>query len=134
MHDWQLGFWSNGSGKPPGFFQMRMKEDDARNRRVEEYIELAETRQIEKEDRVKQREKRWGFWKPIVGWVVTGFMGGLVTFSIWFVPRAFHVIDVLWHDYERYHPAVRQQLNTGEALPQSSRPQDARIPPMRNSQ
>lgn len=28
--EWQLSFWSNGSGRPPGYFQTRVKEDDAR--------------------------------------------------------------------------------------------------------
>ena len=32
VHDWQTGFWSNGSGKPLGFFQMRMKADDERRK------------------------------------------------------------------------------------------------------
>jgi Fe2+ transport system protein B len=30
--DWMHGFWSNGSGKPLGFFQMRILQDDERFR------------------------------------------------------------------------------------------------------
>ena len=36
VRDWQYSFWSNGSGRPMGFFQMRMKEDDERNRQLKE--------------------------------------------------------------------------------------------------
>lgn len=39
VHEWQLAFWSNGSGRPPGHFQSRCESDDRRYSRLE-----AETR------------------------------------------------------------------------------------------
>src|ERR1700733_3770207 len=35
IHEWMLSFWSNGSGRPPGYFQMRVIADDERYKRLE---------------------------------------------------------------------------------------------------
>jgi hypothetical protein len=119
MHDWQLGFWSNGSGRPAGFFQRRMKEDDERNTRVINFIDNAEQRQREQETRKKLEEERqqaraetWKKWAPFVKWA-SGILATLiVAFSLWIVPKMVAVVEILWKDYLNTHPGVTQQIKT----------------------
>jgi hypothetical protein len=119
MHDWQLGFWSNGSGKPEGFFQRRMREDDKRNAMIDNFVKTAEKRQIELEDRVLQREKIWQFWKPILKWAGTGFGTAILGLVCWIGPKAAHVGFILWQDYMKSHPDAAQQIKTVDAQPKS---------------
>jgi hypothetical protein len=124
MHDWQLGFWSNGSGRPVGFFQRRMKEDDERNIRVITYIDNAEKRQAESETRKKVEEERqqareaaWRKWSPVVKWV-GGILSTLViAAAVWLGSKVVLVAEILWQDYEHNHPGVSQQLKTIGAQP-----------------
>jgi hypothetical protein len=119
MHDWQLGFWSNGSGRVPGFFQRRMKEDDERNAKVLGFIENAEQRQRESEARKKVEEEdeqaraeKWEKWGPVIKWA-SGILSGLiVAFALWIVPKMVAVGEILWKDYLRNHPQVTQQIKT----------------------
>lgn len=117
VHDWQLSFWSNGSGRPPGFFQSRMKEDDERNRQVKK--DLADQNSklepvvayIEDQRALKQhRDERWKFWWPKIQWAIGGFATGLLALTAWLGPHVAHVVDILWQDYERDHPGLSDQI------------------------
>ena len=119
VHDWQTGFWSNGSGKPPGFFQMRMAEDDKRNADVADFIKTARKRQIESENDQKRREARWNFWKPIIKKVCGALSAAILALGIWLGPKLVRVTIILWQDYLRSHPDAAQQISTADfhALP-----------------
>src|ERR1700679_1281452 len=110
MHDWQLGFWSNGSGRPVGFFQRRMKEDDERNTRVINFINNAEQKLLEaetrkrvEEERCEARAEKWRKWAPVVKWT-SGILSALIiAFSIWVGSKAVAVVEILWKDYLNTH-------------------------------
>lgn len=131
LQDWQLGFWSNGSGKPPGFFQMRIKADDERYLRLEketekqsatlekldDYINTAVIRQKESEDRKKDKEERLAFWMPYVKWIAGTVGTGIVGLSIWGFHTFRPVVYILWEDYLRAHPTVTEQLRNVPTAP-----------------
>ncbi len=124
IHDWMLGFWSNGSGRPPGYFQMRVKADDERYERLAkeaatqskalnvmaDFIKTSQTRQREAEERQREREERIRFWMPIAKWVLGGIASLLLGLAIWAYHAVAPVVGVLWHDYLQTHPMVVQQL------------------------
>ena len=110
VHDWQVGFWSNGSGKPPGFFQMRMLEDDERNEMLVDFVKTAQRRQLESEMAQKQKEKQWAFWLPIAKWTLRGLGAGLIGIGCYVGPKVVKVGTILIQDYMLDHPSVTEQL------------------------
>lgn len=132
VHDWQTGWWANGSGKPPGFFQMWMAEDEKRNVVVDDFIKTAQKRQIEDEDRTKQREARWNFWWPIIKWVGGGAATALLALVCWLGPKAVHVGIILTQDYLKTHPEAAQKINSASAssgaIQSTQKSQDAGLP------
>jgi hypothetical protein len=122
VHDWQLGFWSNGSGRPPGFFQMRMKEDDERNQQVKEDLAKATAVAARLDDFVNEqrilrehRQARWRFWWPIIKWVGGGLGTTVLGLAVWACAHIAPVVRILWEDYLKYHPGVTQQLKNVSA-------------------
>lgn len=140
VHDWQLSFWSNGSGRPPGFFQSRMKDDDERNARVKK--DLADQNSklepvvayIEDQRALKQhRDERWKFWWPKIQWAIGGIATGLLALVAWLGPHVAHVVDILWRDYEHYHPGLSDEIKKADtridpAVSSRQNPQDAATP------
>jgi hypothetical protein len=106
---WRLRLW-NDNGGPPGYFQTRKIEDDERNEKVMDFIDTAQKRQIESEDRKKQSEKRWQFWWPIIKWVGGGIATAILGLACWLVPKVVAMEIIVWQDYLKYHPAVTEQL------------------------
>ena len=146
VEKWQLGFWSNGSGQIPGFFQNRMKLDDHRYeslkgetdkqtevlermntfmigqtaaRKVRESLERRQ-REAEAEVEAKRAERR-KFWLGILLKVGTPILGGILTLLGWGLHKAAPVIQILIDDYMRAHPYVSEQLKN-----RSSNEQDPR--------
>jgi hypothetical protein len=124
LHEWQLAFWSNGSGRPPGFFQTRIKEDDRRySEMLDEVskltdhkaavdafiIELRLAREFreKREDEDKQRRKMyWG-----LVWKIGGPIGtGLLALLSWGAAKATPVIKILIDDYLQAHPHAMEQI------------------------
>jgi hypothetical protein len=133
MHDWQLGFWSNGSGRPEGFFQRRMKEDDKRNTMLEDFVKTAQQRQIESEARKLQREKIWQFWKPILKWAGGGLSTALIALTCWLGPKVVNIAIIIYGELEKTHPAMTEKIKTVDAQPNpgvssNHKPQDAMQP------
>lgn len=139
MHDWMLGFWSNGSGRPPGFFQMRVKQDDERYERLasetadqSKVLSKVDAYVTEEMTLRKHRAERWKFWWPKIQWLLGGV--GIVLLAIvgWVGPHAVKVVDILWQDYLRYHPGLSTDLKkaaSSNQQPVSERtPQDAATP------
>ena len=121
IHDWQLSFWSNGSGRPPGFFQSRMKEDDERNAQVKK--DLADQNSklepvvayIEDQRALKQhRDERWKFWWPKIQWAIGGLATGLLALTAWIGPHVAHIVGILWQNYEHYHPGLSEQIKKAD--------------------
>lgn len=131
LHDWMLAFWSNGSDRPPGFFQMRIKADDDRYNRLaeaqaernevqkgqagalkdlQEFVVYYKAKQKAEEDRKDAFHKRVRFWLPIVKWVGGGIFALLVIIGGWAVHRTAAVAKFLWEDYLHTHPVVTQQI------------------------
>ena len=124
LHDWMLSFWSNGSGRPPGFFQMRVKADDERYERlaaeqrktvesletVTDFVRTFNTRQKEQEDRQKEKEKRLAFWWPIAKWVLGGIVAAGLGLGSWAITRIEPVLKILWEDYIKAHPVVMEKM------------------------
>ena len=117
IHDWQLSFWSNGSGRPPGFFQGRMKQDDERNAQVKKDVadqnsKLEPVVAFINEQRIlkEHRSRRWKFWWPKIQWALGGFATSLLALVAWLGPHVANVINILWQDYERYHPGLSEQI------------------------
>lgn len=136
MHDWQLSWWSNGSGRPPGFFQLRMAEDDKRNKIVEDFVKTAQTRQIESENDQKRKERRWKFWWPIVKWVGSGIGAALLLFVTWAAPFVYQFAhDVTgivqeWHEVHKTQLRPKSMFNAPDPVVSSThQPQDANLPP-----
>lgn len=127
LHDWQLAFWSNGSGRVPGFFQRRIQDDDRWRETVEDHKskvdtligdlckarEFREKREEEEKERKQKRREFWMgiFWKaglPFILFVVSAAAAGVV--------KAAPVIKILWDDYLRAHPQVTERLkNTADS-------------------
>jgi hypothetical protein len=128
--EWQLSFWSNGVGKVPGFFQLRMQQDDARNAIVTDYIRTAQKRQREEEFRKRDRDAQWRFWWPIIKWVGGGLATTFLALAMWLGPKIIRVGTALVEDYLKSHPALTEKLKTGDAqhepvLSWEKPPQDA---------
>jgi hypothetical protein len=150
VHDWQLSFWSNGSGRVPGFFQMRMKEDDARNlkdadEKAQIKADLSKTtamaermdKYIAEQNTLKQhRKERWEKWWPVVSWVGGGIGVAFLGLCTWLGPKLVRGADVIYEDYLKNHPAVSEKLKTVSSEPKSAlqssekQPQESRIPPL----
>ena len=131
VHEWQLSFWSNGSGRPPGFFQSRMLADDVRNAQTKEELKAATSlaeaaaanaakvavyinkKQILEEHRAEQWKRVWAFVKWVGPSVGAAFLG----LCVWLGPRIVKVGDILVQDYLKYHPAVSEQLKTVSSDP-----------------
>lgn len=126
LHDWQLAFWSNGSGRPPGYFQMRVDADDKRYKRLEEetvaqsevlkrldtnMLDIASEKKAEVE-RKARRAARIAFWLPIVKWVAGGVLTAALALGGWAFSKVEPVIKILWEDYLEYHPAVKQKVKS----------------------
>ncbi len=122
VHEWQLSFWSNGSNKPPGFFQTRIKSDDQRYGQliaeVEKLtdhkaamdafiIELRLTREM-REKREEEAKERRSFWILKVALPIT--LAILSTLGV-VIAKTAPVANALWDDYLRTHPTVSQQIN-----------------------
>ena len=117
IHDWQLAFWSNGSGRPPGFFQTRIKADDERYGRLEkelarqgeiadvmdDFVKTSNTRQKENEEHKRKREFRQKLWIPIAATIILGLVG-------WMYHLCAPVAKILWDDYLKSHPIASEQL------------------------
>ena len=130
LHEWQLSFWSNGSGRVPGFFQNRMKTDDDRYHALKEETSsqsilledvktfMTEIRTI-REERTKaeaERQKRHARY-----WTVAKVVGGLlVSALLWGAKETYPVVKILVDDYLRAHPYVTEQLkNRAMSVPDS---------------
>lgn len=138
LHEWMLGFWSNGSGRPPGFFQMRIKADDDRFERLRKETETQSevlkrldanmqeiAAQKKAEDERKERmAKRIAFWLPILRLVGSGILAVLLALVGWLGPKAVRIVDVLWEDYMKAHPITEQKIKNisrGDSDPVYSR-------------
>ena len=135
--NWQLGFWSNGSkDRPPGFFQMRMKEDDLRNEQdAEEKKQIKDDLKnqtditsgllsfIQDQKTLKEyKQKQWKRWKPIVVWAARGLGAALIALMCWIgpkVPKIIRIGFILYQDYLKYHPEASDQIKKADV--QSSR-------------
>jgi hypothetical protein len=131
LHDWQIGFWSNGSGKPLGFFQMRMREDDARHKllldyqekqtkelerqaviadKLDDFIKAEAVRKEEEEKHRKTVEKRWSILWSVVKWGGPAVVTAFLALCAWLGPHLFRVTRILVEDYLHYHPSVTERL------------------------
>jgi hypothetical protein len=146
LRDWQLGFWSNGVGKVPGFFQNRMKEDDKRRQEEDDRHAQVKKDLKEQNDRLaplvayveehrilkEHRQARWEFWWPIIKWVGGGLGLCLLGLATYLGPKIVKAGTIIWDEYEKFHPGVTQKLKdigTGTDPAYTSRqkqaPQDA---------
>ena len=122
VHEWQLGWWSNGSkDRPPGFFQNRMKEDDRWRDEVRSQVDrlsanraadakfILELRMARKfrEQREAEAKARRNFWIVKVGVPVLVAILGLIGVA---VKVSAPIIKVLVDDYLRAHPYVTEHL------------------------
>jgi hypothetical protein len=117
VQEWQLSFWSNGSGKPPGFFQNRMKTDDDRFRALKEETEnqsvlLEDMKAFMTEMRTRrdERDRRDVRHRWLIGILVTiglAIAGGIYS---QFVPA----IKAIMEDYYQRHPKAMIQRNSSE--------------------
>ena len=126
VHEWQLAFWSNGSGRPEGFFQRRMREDDERNEVVLDFIRTEQQRQLESETRKKvaeeeeaAREARWKKRAPYVKWVA-GILASLLAVMISAGVVKMVNYGKIWLDeYLKSHPSLTERLKTASQNPDS---------------
>lgn len=130
LHDWMLAFWSNGSGRPPGFFQMRIKADDERYGRLERETEkqsevlerldenlktIASDKKAET-DRKAKRAEFIATWLPLARWVGAG-IGGILIFLAGFAYQQISpVLKNLWDDYRHAHPIVQEKPRSTSRL------------------
>lgn len=148
IHDWMLGFWANGSGRPPGYFQMRVKSDDERYARLESETrnqsdtldilkDFMQEQRLSREAREKaERDRRirharyWSVAKWALG-IVGPALLGLCTLAYQHLAP---VLQILWEDYLKAHPAVTTRLkdlsseNSEPAYAGRQRSQDSGLP------
>jgi hypothetical protein len=127
-HEWLLGFWANGSGRPEGLFQRRMKDDDKWRAQMEEHKETVtqlvsdlckarefrEKREAEEKERQEEEKRlkaeRKKFWISVFWRVglpaILGIFGLIGTGIV----RAAPVVKILIDDYLQAHPRVSEQL------------------------
>lgn len=121
VKDWQLSFWSNGSGRPPGFFQTRMKEDDAwrsdistkvenlNNHKdvVDKFItELRLAREF-RELREKEAKERRRFYLLKVALPIVLAILSVIGIA---VKQTVPVVKIIWENYLHSHPVVGEEL------------------------
>lgn len=121
VKEWQLSFWSNGSGRPPGFFQNRMKEDDhwraeitgkvedlnTHKATVDLFInELRLSRKFLEEKEMEAKERRRFYLLKVALPIVLGILSivGII------VKQAVPVVKIIWDNYLHSHPVVSEQL------------------------
>jgi hypothetical protein len=102
----------NTNGGPPGYLQTRKIEDDAKDAMIMDFISTAQKRRIEEDDRQKQSEKRWAFWKPLIQRTALGGLGAMISLGAWLGPKVVRVGIILWQDYEKAHPEVKERIKT----------------------
>ena len=120
LHEWQLAFWSNGSGRiEKGFFQRRMEEDDRRNAQIKEDLKTANdtivplvayvTRQ---NVRQQLKDEFWRKYGPAIKWIGgtigTAIVGLCLTYGI-------PAIKATWAIYQDY--TQRHQIKTSDMPP-----------------
>jgi hypothetical protein len=121
LHEWQLAFWANGSGRVPGFFQRRIQDDDRWRATVDDHKTKVDTliydlckarefREKREEEEKVQRQKRHDFWISIFWKVGLPIALGICSIVGTGIVKATPIIKILWEDYLRAHPAVTQQM------------------------
>ena len=125
LKEWQLAFWSNGSGRPPGFFQSRIQHDDDRYGRlkteseaqsvvlgdVKSYMIEQRAVRVERERADTDRQKRHArYW--MIGKIAAGLLG---TALAWGAKEAYPVVKILIEDYLHSHPYVSEKLKNKAA-------------------
>jgi hypothetical protein len=93
LHDWQLAFWSNGSDRPEGYFQMRVKADDLR------YKQLIQS--------INDGRK---FWRMILLKIALPVLGATLGLVGWGVRESIPTLRILFEEYIRAHPAVENRM------------------------
>jgi len=121
LKEWQLAFWSNGSGRPPGFIQNRIISEDQRYREIADevktltdhkstvdsfIVELRLAREF-REKREKEAKDRRNFWIVKVALPVTLGILSLLGLAI---KQTAPVIQILWEDYLKAHPEVTERI------------------------
>jgi len=117
IHDWMLAFWSNGSNRPPGYFQTRVQADDERYNRLIESIKSSQR-----------------FWRGMLLKVAVPLLLGLLSGLGWGIKTVAPTVRILFEEYVRAHPAVEHRIkNEGQvAYPvlSSAQEQHSAIPPL----
>ena len=130
LSEWQLAFWSNGSGRPPGFFQSRIKEDDHRYKELDDKTDaqnvvlddvkcfMIEQRavRVERERAEAERRKRHARYWTVAKVVATAPVLGLAG---WIVTKAIPVAKILIEDYLKAHPYVSERLKNRSSVESS---------------
>lgn len=118
--EWRLSFWSNGSGRPPGYFQNRVKSDDERYTALDGKTEaqsvildevkcyMIEQRavRVERERAEAERRKRHARYWTVAKVVATALLG----LAGWIATKAIPVAKILIEDYLKEHPYVSEHL------------------------
>jgi hypothetical protein len=128
LHEWQLAFWSNGSGRVPGFFQRRMKEDDTwrgeaatkldtlanHKESVDKFIlelrlarDFREKREQEAKERQEKFKERLKFLTIKVALPIVVAILGLIGIAI---KQSVPVIKILIDDYLKAHPLASERI------------------------
>lgn len=124
LHEWQLSFWSNGTGRPPGFFQSRIKADDERYKKLEDetkeqsgilakvhdFMVSQVARAEAREKAEKDRADRHKLYMSLLWKIGAPIAGAILSLVGWGVSKAVPVIRILIDDYLRAHPAVTTEL------------------------
>lgn len=130
--DWRLGFWSNGSGRPEGFFQMRIKADDKRYEDLLGDVRILKGGMKTLLDAQKLAVARRGIWtwwaKYVLAPVLVAVLLGIGAATYRLVP----VIETLWDDYMEYHPHAHVKphgfFHSQDSEPAVSSNQDSQLP------
>lgn len=124
LHEWQLSFWSNGTGRPPGFFQSRIKADDERYKQLEDetkeqsgilakvhdFMVSQVARAEAREKAEKERADRHKLYMSLLWKVGAPIAGAILSLVGWGVSKAAPVVKILIDDYLKAHPYVTEEL------------------------
>jgi hypothetical protein len=118
-HEWQLSLFANGSGRPPGFFDVRVKADDAWRKEIREKLEkqeelgvhVEEMRKLLAAQLARSEEKKARNSK--VAWWFAGVTGSVLSAALIFAgSQLYKVASIMWDSYRKVDPTAVKRLDS----------------------
>lgn len=124
LHEWQLAFWQNGSGRVKGLFQRRIEEDDQHRQEVKDDLKKQNDTLVplvayvtRQNVRQEMRDEFWKTWGPAIKWTARGIGIGIVGLVLHYGPSAIKTGWAIYQDYMERHQIKTSDLPSGYVPP-----------------